>query len=166
MTNNSNQGFSEKPGISGKSDLHVLNKQKSKSKTSKVKIKPIPEIDAKKFFEGLYDKSDDNPKLLIDSGIWDLTGINFISIEESIKNKNKFILDNPSTDKYMVVETYEVDEVFFLSDSPKKFTGIVKGIPTKEDIGFGVAGINMILDNTPSRILIVGQNDWGLSWVR
>ena len=34
------QGFSEKSGISGKSDLHVLNKEKSKTPTSKVSISP------------------------------------------------------------------------------------------------------------------------------
>ena len=46
------QGFSEKPGISGKSDLHVLNKEKSKIPPSKVSISPSNKI--REFSEGNY----------------------------------------------------------------------------------------------------------------
>ena len=121
-----------------------------------------PEIeDVEVFFDVLFDKSNGkmNKHLTISYGIWDLEGVNSVALYDSKEEKLKFIKNNPNIDEYMVVETYDVDTVFFLSKKPKKFEGIAKGTPTRGTIQYGVLGINMILENAPSRILIVSPKD-------
>ena len=153
------QGFQEfKDEFTNKSPVHQKNALSSKVPVSKVKIEP-KKVNVEQFFEDLYDKSDSNDKLLIDSGIWDLAGIDSIEFDDSSKKKELFIKNNPITETYMVVQTHEVDNIFFLSKMPKKLGSTVKGTPKKDDIQYGVAGINMIIEDAPSRILIVGQND-------
>ena len=111
------QGFSEKPGISGKSDLHVLNKEKSKTPPSKIKIVPTLEnsinnyvFDIKtqyktiseKGLNKVYEDWDDYLADMYSSYPWDSTRIDVIKeilndqdmkfIFEKINNEQNFDL--------------------------------------------------------------------------
>ena len=111
------QGFSEKSGISGKSDLHVLNKEKSKTPPSKIKIVPTLEnsinnyvFDIKtqyktiseKGLNKVYEDWDDYLADMYSSYPWDSTRIDVIKeilndqdmkfIFEKINNEQNFDL--------------------------------------------------------------------------
>lgn len=111
------QGFKEKSGISGKSDLHVLNKEKSKTPPSKIKIVPALEnsinnyvFDIKtqyktiseKGLNKVYEDWDDYLADMYSSYPWDSTRIDVIKeilndqdmkfIFEKINNEQNFDL--------------------------------------------------------------------------
>lgn len=136
-----------------------LNAKIQKLSSSPKKPSSPKSKNAVKILNDIFDKSDDVEDMIVKNGIWDLAGINYIDLDASKELKERFITENPKFKDYVVVVTYAVDTVFILSKYPKKFKGTAKGHPRQENIRYGIAGMNMILENVPSRILIVGQND-------
>jgi hypothetical protein len=95
--------------------------------------------------------------LHLEDGIYDTTGIDFISIEEtniSEKEITKFIKKYPN---FCVASAYDTYTTLLLSKKPKELDN---NWQTKNIIGSGFNyGSTNILTNCPKSILILAEND-------